>query len=105
MGKDFVIIMITCATRKEAQKIANRLLTKKLVACAHIISDIESRFWWKGKIDYAKEALVTMKTRKTNFKKIENEVKKLHSYEVPEIIALPIIDGSKDYLNWIAENT
>ena len=66
---------------------------------------IESRFWWKGKIDRANETLLIVKTKKANFKKIEAEVKKMHSYEVPEIIAVPIAAGSKDYLDWIEDST
>ncbi len=104
MRKDFVIIMVTCDSREEARKIANRLLAKRLVACANILSGVESKFWWERKIDSAVETLLIMKTKKSNFKKIENEVKKLHSYEVPEIIAIPVVAGSRDYLNWIEES-
>ena len=95
--------MVTCSSSREARKIAGSLLDKRLVACANIVSDIGSSFWWRGKIESAMEVLVMMKTKKENFKKLENEVKKLHSYEVPEIIAIPIIMGSKQYLNWINE--
>ncbi len=95
--------MVTCSSSREAKKIAGSLLDKRLVACANIIPGIGSRFWWKGKIESAREVLVMMKTKKENFKKIENEVKKLHSYEVPEIIAIPVIMGSKQYLDWINE--
>ncbi|MDP3790795.1 MAG: divalent-cation tolerance protein CutA [Candidatus Omnitrophota bacterium] len=102
MNNSFISITVSCASRQEARKIVNRLLAKKLVACANIVSGIESKFWWKAKIDSAKEVLIVMKTRRSNFKKIETEVKKMHSYEVPEIIAIPIIAGSKDYLDWIS---
>ncbi len=101
MGKGFVIIMVTCASAKEARRIANCVLAKRLAACANIVDGVGSKFWWKGKVASAKETLVMMKTSKANFKKIENEVKKLHSYEVPEIIAVPIVAGSKEYLKWI----
>lgn len=97
--------MVTCSSNREAKKIAGSLLDKRLVACANIIPGIGSRFWWKGKIESAREVLVMMKTKKENFTKIEDEVKKLHSYEVPEIVALPITFGSKGYLNWIGEET
>lgn len=101
MRKKFVIIMVTCVSRKEARKIADRLLAKRLVACANVIEGVESKFWWKGNLDSAAETLLMMKTLEANFKKIEAEVKRLHSYEVPEIIAIPITAGSKEYLNWI----
>ena len=95
--------MVTCASREEARKISSRLLEKRLVACANILPNIESRFWWKGKLDSAAELLLTMKTARSNFKKIETEIKRLHSYEVPEIIAIPIVAGSRDYLDWISQ--
>jgi len=102
MAKDYILIMVTCSSQEEARKISERLLTKRLVACANILPKIESRFWWKGKLDNASELLVTMKTEKLNFKKIEAEIKRIHSYEVPEIIAVPIVAGSRDYLDWIS---
>jgi len=95
--------MVTCRSEEEARKISGRLLAKRLVACASILPKIKSRFWWKGKIDSATELLLTMKTVRSNFKKIEAQVKRLHSYEIPEIIALPISLGSRDYLDWISQ--
>jgi periplasmic divalent cation tolerance protein len=100
----FIMIMVTCPSRKEARAIADSLLKERLVACANIIPGVESKFWWKGKLDIAGEILLITKTAKVNFKKVELEVKKIHSYEVPEIIAIPITAGSKDYLNWIKDN-
>jgi len=101
MRTNLIIILTTCGSRKEAKKIAKSLLEKKLVACANIISRIESKFWWKDKIDKAKEVLIILKTRNGNFKRIEKEIKCIHSYEVPEIIALPIVAGNKIYLDWL----
>ena len=94
--------MVMCASRKEALAISGRLLAKRLVACANIMPGVKSKFWWKGKLDRTSEVLVTMKTVKTNFKKIEAEIKRVHSYKVPEIIAAPITAGSRDYLDWIS---
>ena len=102
MAKNCILIMVTCASKEEARKISGRLLVKRLVACANILPKIESKFWWKGKLDGAAELLVTMKTVRSNFKKIEAEIKRVHSYEVPEIIAVPIVAGSRDYLDWIS---
>ncbi len=104
MAKNYIMIMVTCASKEEARKISERLLAKRLIACANILSKIESRYWWKGKLNSAAELLVTMKTVRPNFKKIEIEVKRLHSYEVPQIIAVPIVLGSRDYLDWISQN-
>jgi len=99
------IILIACQSRKEADIIAASLLKKRLAACANIILGVNSNFWWDGKIDKAREVLLMLKTRRGNFKRIEKEVRRLHSYEVPEIIAIPIIAGSKDYLGWIEKET
>ena len=101
MNTGFIIILVTCGARKEASAIAEALLKKRLAACVNITSEIDSKFWWKGKIDSAKETLVMLKTVRANFKKVEAEIKRLHSYEVPEIIAVPIVAGSKEYLSWI----
>jgi len=97
----FVLILITASSKKEAAKIASGLLEAKLAACVNIVDKIESFFWWKGKIDQAAECLLLVKTRKAKLPRIIKLVKSLHSYEVAEIIALPIIAGEKRYLNWI----
>jgi len=102
MENKFITIFVTCGSVKEAGRIGDLLLSKRLVACVNIIPGIESKFRWKGKVDKAVEVLVMMKTRSSNFAGIEKEVKRLHNYEVPEIIALPIVAGSKDYLKWIS---
>ena len=101
----FCITFVTCQSKKEADRIASSLLNKRLIACANIISGVDSKFWWNGKIDTAKEFLVILKARCSSFKKIEKEIKRLHSYVVPEIIAIPIIAGSKEYLKWIGKET
>ena len=99
-----IVIFITCASDEEAHKISSRLISKKLAACANIIHGINSLFRWQGKVDSAKESLLIIKSRKDKISSIIREVKSLHSYEVPEIIALPIIGGSKDYLKWLDDS-
>lgn len=99
--KDFCIVLITCGSKSEADGIVESLLKKRLIACGNIISGIESRFRWKGKIDKAKEVLAILKTRRKNFKRIEEEAKRIHSYEVPEIIAIPIVTGNEEYMKWL----
>lgn len=101
MGK-YIVIFVTCLSKKEARYVANSLLKERLVACANIIDGVESFFWWKGKVDKSKESLIIIKTVMKNFGKIQKRIKKLHSYDVPEIIALEIGKGSSDYLNWIS---
>jgi periplasmic divalent cation tolerance protein len=103
--EDFIIILVTTSSEEEAKKIAFSLVEKRIAACVNIINDIESIYRWKGKILDEREVLILIKTRKRLYKSVEGEVRKLHSYEVPEIIALPIISGSKDYLYWIDSET
>lgn len=100
-----IVVLVTASSKEEANKIARGLLEEKLAACVNIVEGLESRFWWQGKIDSAKEALLIIKTRKALFNKLAKKVKSLHSYTVPEIIALPIISGSKAYLDWINDCT
>jgi len=97
----YVIVMVTTASKQEAENIAQHLLEKRLIACANIIGPVSSLFHWSGKIEKAEEYLIFMKSRKDLFEKLAETVKALHSYEVPEIIVLPIVEGSKAYLDWL----
>src|SRR3989338_8959778 len=97
----FVVALITCPNIKEAQNISRALVKARLAACVNIIGGIQSVFWWQKKIDTAKEILLIVKTKKSLFKKLALKVKSMHSYKVPEIISLPIIDGNKEYLGWL----
>ena len=101
---DYTLIMVTASSREEAEKIATTLLKRKLIACANILGPVSSRFWWQGKIDSAEEYMIFMKTKRELFDQVADNVKQLHSYEVPEIIALPIVEGAKPYLEWINSN-
>ncbi len=98
---EHIVIFITASSDDEAQRITKLLLEQRKVACINIVSGVDSRFWWKGKVDSARESLLVIKTRASVFQKVMKLVKTIHSYEVPEIIALPIIDGNDDYLKWI----
>ncbi len=100
----YVVVLVTASHKKEAQKIGRELLKKKLVACVNISEKFNSLFWWQGKIDQAQEVLLIIKSKKTKLAQIIKAVKSLHSYQTPEIIALPIVGGSKDYLGWIDES-
>lgn len=101
MEKDYVIVLVTTADREEAEKISRALLDERLIACANIIGPVTSLFWWNGKIEKAEEHMLLMKTRSEMFEKIAEKIKALHSYEVPEIIAISIIKGFKPYLEWL----
>jgi periplasmic divalent cation tolerance protein len=97
----YIIVLVTTATKQEAEKITQHLLDLKLIACSNIVGPVSSIFRWAGKSEKAEEYLTVMKSRRDLFEKLAEAVKALHSYEVPEILALPIVDGSKAYLDWL----
>jgi periplasmic divalent cation tolerance protein len=99
------IVFMTAASREEADKIADLLVEKRLAACVQIISDIKSVYWWEGKICRDDEVFFIAKTTKQLFPDLTEEVKKLHSYKVPEIVFVPIQVGSKEYMEWIHKVT
>ena len=99
-----IIVFITSPGAKESRLIADALLKARLVACVNTVPKIISRYWWKGKIERAEECLLIAKTEKRLFKAVEKKVKSIHSYTVPEIIAVPIEAGNPDYLRWITES-
>jgi periplasmic divalent cation tolerance protein len=92
---------MTTASRDEARRISQLLLEKHLIACANILGPVESKFWWQGKTDTAKEYYVLMKSNEKLFKKLSETVKKVHSYQVPEILAVPIVKGWQPYMKWL----
>ena len=103
MANHYIMIFMTAANKDEAEKIVQTLLQKKLIACANVIKSVKSHFFWKGTIDQGEECLVIMKSRMDLFEQIAEHVKGLHSYEVPEVLALPIVAGSEAYLRWMDE--
>ncbi|MEK6576866.1 MAG: divalent-cation tolerance protein CutA [Nitrospirota bacterium] len=102
---DEIVVYITASSSEEAEEISRKLLEDRLIACANIIPGIVSLFRWKGEICRENELLIIAKSRGALFNDIVGLVKKLHSYTVPEVIALPIIHGSEDYLRWVRETT
>lgn len=102
---EFYIVYVTVPSLSEAEKISQTLLNKKLVACANILPNVTSHYWWHEKIESDTELLIIFKTIKEKITAVIEEVKKLHTYDVPEIIAMPIIYGNEQYLSWIKEST
>ena len=100
-----IVVLITCGSEEEALKIANALVEEHLAACVNLVSPIRSIYRWEGKIWDEKEWLLIIKTQKQRFEELEKKVKFLHYYSVPEIISLPIVEGSSSYLNWLEEMT
>jgi periplasmic divalent cation tolerance protein len=102
---DKIIVLVTCGSAGEAKRIARALVGQRLAACANILqAPIESVYRWKGKIESAREFLLIVKTSRKRFLALQREVQRLHSYDVPEIIAFPIASGARRYLAWISES-
>ena len=97
-----IIVLMTTATKKEAEKIARNLLNQRLIVCANMVGPVSSLFWWKEKISRENEFLVLMKTSADLFEKLATTIKQMHSYEIPEIIAVPITKGEQTYLEWLS---
>jgi periplasmic divalent cation tolerance protein len=100
-----IVVFITTSSEDEAVKIARSLVESRLAACVNISKDIRSIYSWQGNIEDDQEVLMVVKTRSKLFDALSIKVREVHSYDVPEIIALPIVKGSSDYLNWIKEAT
>src|SRR5512145_1258928 len=101
---DKIVIFVAVGNSSDAALLAKSLVEKRLAACANLIPGISSWYWWEGKVNQDQEVLLMMKTSRDKFAALEKEVLRLHSYAVPEIIAVQIVEGSKNYLNWIEES-
>jgi periplasmic divalent cation tolerance protein len=98
---DKIIVLSTCASAEEAERIARQLLEKRLAACVNILAGTRSLYRWQGAIEEAAECLLIVKSRQGLWEELRAEIQRLHSYEVPEILLLPIDDGAPAYLNWL----
>ena len=101
MEQQYIVVLITANSTTEAQQIAGLLLEQRLAACINIVPEVDSRFWWEGNLDSARESLLTIKTKSSLLPAIIRSVKEIHSNTVPEIIALLIVGGNQDYLDWM----
>jgi len=102
---DAVVIFTSCASEEEALQIANGLIEERLAACVNLLPPVRSIYRWEGRIFDEKEWLLIIKTGRERVGELETKIKSLHSYSVPEIICLPILEGSLDYLEWMEEMT
>jgi len=102
---EFVVIFITFKSKDEAEMITNDLLSGKMIACSTLVSPVQSHYSWMGQLTSDTEVLAILKTQRKHMAAIIQRVKSLHSYQVPEIIALPILDGSVEYTKWIEDAT
>jgi len=98
---DKIIVFCSCASIKEAEKIARRLIEQRLAACVSLTPGAVSHYRWKGAIETSEEVMLTVKSRRSLFERLRAEIRRIHSYETPEILAIAVIDGDKDYLDWM----
>jgi periplasmic divalent cation tolerance protein len=103
--RDFIVVLVTVGSTDEGDRLARTLVEERVAACVNRLPGIHSIYRWQGKIEQSAEELLVIKTRKSLFAVLEKRVRELHSYEVPEIVALPIVAGSEPYLNWLGEQT
>jgi periplasmic divalent cation tolerance protein len=101
--EQYIQVSTTTEKREDAERIAQILVQKRLAACVQIIGPISSRYWWKGKVENAEEWLCLIKSKESLYGLLEKAIKETHPYEIPEITAVPIIAGSKEYFRWLNE--
>jgi periplasmic divalent cation tolerance protein len=99
-----IVVLMTAASSDEAGRIAEMLVSRKLAACVQILPAIQSVYAWKGEVQRESEVLILAKTTQKNFAELQREVRAIHSYETPEIVALPIVNGSKPYIEWLVDS-
>jgi periplasmic divalent cation tolerance protein len=100
---EFIVVLVTVGSSAEGQRLARALVEERLAACVNRIQYIQSVYRWEGKIEESEEEMLVIKTRKELFSALEIKVRELHSYSVPEIIALPLVEGNDAYLRWLEE--
>lgn len=100
---DFVVVYVTVGSSAEADRLARALIEDRLAACVNHIKPVQSIYRWQGEVEQGEEELMIIKTKRDLFAPLERRVRELHSYSVPEIIALPILEGSEGYLKWLEE--
>ena len=105
MSDDAIIVFMTASNGEEAARLADMLVGAHLAACVQILPEMESVYRWQGKIERAPEILLLAKTTRSKFDELEREVRALHSYDTPEIIAVPVVAGSAAYLEWLRQAT
>ena len=105
MTTEYIIAHVTAPNEEEASKISRTVVEERLAACVNIIKSVRSIYRWQGQIEDEQEVLMIIKTRRTLFERLQGRVKELHSYSVPEIIGVPVTEGSEEYLNWLGQET
>jgi periplasmic divalent cation tolerance protein len=104
-AEDFVVVLVTTASAEEAARIARTLVEARLAGCANVVGPIRSIYRWQGAVEDGEEYLLVIKARAADVSALEAQVRALHGYSVPEVLALPVVAGSENYLRWLAETT
>jgi periplasmic divalent cation tolerance protein len=102
---DKIVVLSTCASADEAARIARALVGQRLAACVNVVPGVHSVYRWKGEVEETTEWLLLIKSRRPLFERLAEELRQVHSYDVPEIVALPIVAGSESYLEWLGQET
>jgi periplasmic divalent cation tolerance protein len=100
---EFIVVLVTAGSSGEGERLAHALIDERLAACVNRITGVQSVYRWQGKVEQSAEEMLVIKTRADRFAALEKRVRELHSYSVPEVIALPIMNGSEAYLKWLGE--
>ena len=101
---DKIVVLCTCASPEDGERLARALVTGRLAACVNVVPGMRSFYHWKGAVEDSTECLLIVKSSRDLFAALSAAIEKLHPYELPEVIALPVVDGSSNYLNWLAVN-
>lgn len=101
---DKIVVLTTCASEQEAERLAHAMVEQRVAACVNVIPGLKSYYHWQGKLESAGEWLLLIKSSRAAFAALRAALEKAHSYEVPEVIALPVVDGAPNYLNWLSTN-
>lgn len=102
---DKIVVLVTCESVKQARTIARALVEQRLAACGNVVeAPVRSIYRWKGKVESAREFLLILKSSRRRFRALESAVRRMHTYDVPEIVALPVVEGSRAYLEWISDS-
>lgn len=103
MTEEYIQVFTTTEKKEDAERIAKALLEMRLAGCVQIVGPITSTYWWEGSLETAEEWLCIIKSKRSHYEEFEKAIKEIHPYETPEIIATPIVVGSKDYLKWLSD--
>jgi periplasmic divalent cation tolerance protein len=104
MASEYLQVLTTAGSEEEAERISTALVERRLAACVQVLGPIASRYRWQGKVETAREWMCLAKTEASRYSEVEATIRELHSYDEPEILAIPIVAGSESYLDWIGES-